>query len=175
MILIRPAQQSDAQTVIDLKQSVLQQSRFLLLEPDEYQPTLESEINFIQHYENAENSIFLLALDGDNAVGHIAAHANNYRRNRHNATVFMAVQQNYWGQGIGRRLLQRLLQWFEQSPLSRLELTTAIDNERAFSLYKSAGFELEGIKRQDIIIDGTPIDSYLMSYLKQTPNTEETR
>jgi RimJ/RimL family protein N-acetyltransferase len=71
--------------------------------------------------------------------------------------------------------MQSLLNWFQQSPLLRLELTTATDNERAFSLYKSVGFEQEGIKRQDIIIDGTPVDSYLMSYLKKSTNTEETK
>jgi len=173
MFLIRPAQGTDALSTMKLKQSVLQQSRFLLLEPDEYQPTLESEINFIERFEKAENSTFLLALDEDNAIGHIAAHGNNCRRNRHCATVFMAVHQAYWGQGVGRRLMQNLLQWFEQSPLSRLELTTAVDNERAFSLYQSIGFELEGTKQQDIIVDGKPIDSYLMSYLKQNSNTRE--
>jgi RimJ/RimL family protein N-acetyltransferase len=175
MIQIRPAQESDAHSVMALKQSVLQQSRFLLLEPDEYQPTLESETKFIEHYENSENSILLLALDDDNAIGHIVAQGMNFQRNRHSASVYMAVHQDYWGQGIGRRLMQRLLEWFQQSPLLRLELTTATDNERAFSLYKSIGFEQEGIKRQDIIIDGTPVDSYLMSYLKKNTNTEETK
>ncbi len=170
MLQVRPAKPDDASTVMALKQAVLQQSRFLLLEVDEYQPTEAAEVRFIVDLAKADNGLYLLAMDDDIAVGHLVARGGCFRRNRHSANVFMAVHQDYWGRGIGRQLIDALLAWFADSRLTRLELTTAIDNNRAISLYQSAGFEIEGCKRGDIRIDGETVDSYLMSFLKNLPN-----
>jgi len=166
MIEIRPAKIADAKPLIQLKSRLLRETRFLLLEPSEYPGELNVEISFIERYQASENSLFLLALEEGKLLGHIGVQGGSFQRTRHSATLFMAVLEACWGRGIGHRLLESALSWFQSSPLTRQELTTATDNARALSLYQRAGFQLEGIKRQDIMLDDRAVDSYLMSYLK---------
>lgn len=47
--------------------------------------------------------------------------------------------------------------------LVRVELTAFVENECAVKLYKSLGFEIEGIRKYGGIRDGKYADEYLMA------------
>lgn len=83
----------------------------------------------------------------------------------HKASIFLGILKNYLGQGIGRRFFQQMFEWAGEAGLTRLELMTGVNNQRAIALYQSLGFEVECIKKQDLIIDGKPVDQYQMSLL----------
>jgi len=56
---------------------------------------------------------------------------------------FLAVQPQYQGQGLGRRLLQAGLHWiFNLRGLAEAHLVVSSDNPAALQLYHSVGFEL---------------------------------
>uniref|UniRef100_UPI0020CE6181 GNAT family N-acetyltransferase n=1 Tax=Vibrio cholerae TaxID=666 RepID=UPI0020CE6181 len=44
--------------------------------------------------------------------------------------------------------------WAISHGYSRLELTVMQHNERAKRLYESCGFEVEGLKRHSLVVDG---------------------
>jgi RimJ/RimL family protein N-acetyltransferase len=100
-------------------------------------------------------------------VGFMGVAGGTTNRTEHKAEIFMGILQAYWGMGVGRKLFDHLFIWMKDKNLIRLELTTAINNERAFKLYKSIGFQLECIKEKDILIDGELRDEYQMYYLSK--------
>lgn len=69
-------------------------------------------------------------------------------RLRHCGTIGIMVNKNYQGKGIGRMLLEKVVDLADNwLMLVRLELSVFCDNERAINLYKSLGFVEEGIKK----------------------------
>ncbi|WP_428848894.1 GNAT family N-acetyltransferase [Terribacillus saccharophilus] len=49
--------------------------------------------------------------------------------------------------------------------VSRLELTVITENKAGVALYKKSGFDIEGTKRNSLIINGKTYDEYCMSKL----------
>ena len=166
MITIREAKESDALALIELRKELFKETTFLLLEPEEYNPTEESEAKFIRMFSSAENCSIFMALNSDlKIVGFMGVAGGTTNRTKHKATVFIGVLSEYWGQGSGKQLFEQLFNWLPYSCLSRIELTTAVNNERAYSLYKKMGFQVEGTKKANISVAGELIDEYQMSYV----------
>jgi ribosomal-protein-alanine N-acetyltransferase len=69
----------------------------------------------------------------------------------------IGVDPSYQGQGIGRRLLNELLD-FASGGVVFLEVRT--DNEAALGLYRSVGFEQIGLRRRYYRVSGA--DAYTM-------------
>ncbi|WP_227370980.1 ribosomal protein S18-alanine N-acetyltransferase [Mycobacterium fragae] len=69
----------------------------------------------------------------------------------------IGVDPTYQGRGIGRRLLNELLQ-FADGGVVHLEVRT--DNEAAIALYRSAGFTDVGVRRRYYRVSGA--DAYTM-------------
>lgn len=60
-IKIREIVETDAPSLMKLRKQLFTETQFMLLEPDEYRPTIESESNFITSFQKSPNSILLLA------------------------------------------------------------------------------------------------------------------
>ena len=58
-----------------------------------------------------------------------------------------------------------MIQWAKKSQLHRLELTVIEYNEQAVHLYKKMGFEVEGVKRNSLLIDGQYVNELYMAKL----------
>ena len=69
------------------------------------------------------------------------------------------------GKGIGAKLFEALEEWANQQSIHRLELTVMTYNTAGIALYKKMGFEIEGTKRDSLLIDGKYVDEYYMSKL----------
>lgn len=66
--------------------------------------------------------------------------------------------------GIGKKLLEEILDIADNwLMLVRVELGVYTDNEKAIGLYKSLGFEKEGIKKYSAIRNGKYVDEYMMA------------
>ncbi|MEW8624858.1 MAG: GNAT family N-acetyltransferase [Candidatus Thiodiazotropha sp.] len=168
---ILEATSKDAESLIELRRTLYNETDLLLFEPTEYRPTVESETAFITAFEKSNNSaLFIAVVDNLDLVGFMGVAGGTTNRTAHKATVFMGVLKKYWGQGIGKKLFDNLFQWLEVTSLSRLELTTAVHNERAYSLYKAVGFETECVKKNNVLVDGKHVDEYQMCYLLPQAN-----
>jgi putative acetyltransferase len=92
--------------------------------------------------------------------------SQNPRMNR-SAHLGMMVAPEFWGLGIGSRLMAAILDladnWLN---LRRVELEVHTDNPAAIHLYEKFGFEIEGTKRFHTFGDGRWTNTYLMARLK---------
>ncbi len=83
----------------------------------------------------------------------------------HVGSLGMGLLPEQRGKGIGHELLQAALGASEKTGITRIELSVNATNPAAIALYLGMGFELEGILRGAILLEGEYIDIHLMARL----------
>ena len=58
--------------------------------------------------------------------------------------------------------MEKVDKWSKANDIKRIELTVICKNKRAVNLYKSMGFEVEGVKKASLKIDDRFVDEYYM-------------
>jgi RimJ/RimL family protein N-acetyltransferase len=77
------------------------------------------------------------------------------------------IDKSHRGMGYGTKTFKLLLEYcFEYLNMHRVWLEVLDTNEVAIKLYKNAGFQLEGRKRDAIFRDGEYVDYLVMSILE---------
>lgn len=104
-----------------------------------------------------------LALKDGEIVGYLRAERGQFNRISHTAYVVTGVLKAARGQGIGTALFQHLDRWAREKGILRLELTVECPNEAARHLYEKSGFEVEGLRKKAMSVDGTLVDEYYMA------------
>ena len=85
--------------------------------------------------------------------------------NVHVGVLGMGLLPEFRGQGLGDRLIRQTLAAARALGLNRVELSVRENNEGAITLYKSAGFEIEGLERNATKVDGVYENVVLMAIL----------
>ena len=112
---------------------------------------------------STKEHLVVAEVDG-RAVGMAGLVVPAMARQRHTAGVGIMVHADYQGRGIGRALMESLLDIADNwLMLKRVELSVFTDNERAVRLYKSLGFVVEGTKKYAAVKNGVHADEYLMA------------
>ena len=73
------------------------------------------------------------------------------------------VAPEFRGQGLGRALLDEAGRTVLARGGRKLSLRVLASNRRARAVYAAAGFVVEGVLRQEFIIDGVPVDDLLLA------------
>ena len=158
-VWVRCAREDDAEAIIAYVQAVDTESTFLSREPGEFTMSVASERLFLRQMADRDNALYLLALDEGAIVGMIDFHGGTRQRIRHAGEFGMSVRKSHWGRGIGTHLLDAMLAWARETEVvHKVKLRVHAGNERAIALYRSRGFETEGVLRREMRIDGEWID-----------------
>jgi ribosomal protein S18 acetylase RimI-like enzyme len=72
----------------------------------------------------------------------------------HTGVLGMGLLPQFRGQGIGTHLIRSVLAAASPARLHRVELTVREHNTGAIRLYRKVGFEVEGLQREAVRIDG---------------------
>lgn len=164
VITLRKLIPEDAEELLRLQHQLDQESKFMLMEPDERQSSLNQVKEMIESFASADTSILIGAEVDSHLIGFMSVRGGSVRRNRHSAYIVIGILRQYQGQGIGTGLFKELDAWARNTEkIARLELTVMTHNELAKSLYIKNGFEIEGTKRKSLVIDGQWVDEYYMS------------
>jgi len=114
-----------------------------------------------------ERRLQLVALHGGEVVGQLGLQQYLRVRQAHVGTFGMGVATAWQGKGVGARLLKTALDvadnWMN---LHRVELTVYADNQAAQRLYRTFGFEVEGVLRDYALRDGVYVDTVSMARLR---------
>src|SRR5215831_15049037 len=153
-VVIRRAVVGDAEQLVTLRRTLFAETSFMLWEPGEFVATSTDEGTFIQRLSERANSLLLVALEGGQAVGFLAAIGGERNRLRHSALLAIGVLRAFWSQGVASGLLSEAISWAPEAGIKRLELTVHTANDRAVALYQRHGFEVEGTRRNSMRVAG---------------------
>ncbi len=155
----------DAESFWEMMNQLDYETKYMLYEPGERTKNITRIESLIEN--SIEGDDFLLVAEEDNKiVGYISAQKGGLNRIAHSAYIVVGILQNYRGKGIGTEFFKQLDNWAEEKKITRLELTVICENEVAKHLYEKSGFEIEGIKRKSVLVDGIYLDEFYMAKIK---------
>lgn len=163
-VIVEEAQVSDAKALVDLLSQVSQETDFVVAETILSQEDMEI---FLERHLESVNEICLVVRVGKELAGVLNVSSTSSPQTNHIGDIFIAVQEKYWGYGLGSLLMEVALDWACHTPvIRRLELTVQDRNSRAVHLYEKFGFKIEATKERGAKTkDGEFLDVYLMSRL----------
>jgi RimJ/RimL family protein N-acetyltransferase len=164
-MVIREIHTEDAEELMNLIKEVETHSEFMLMEPGERQTSEEQQRRMIERIQKQESAVILGAENDGRLIGYMMAIGGSARRTRHSAYLVIGILKDFRGQGVGTSLFQTVEKWADKHRISRLELTAVTQNTAGIALYQKSGFEIEGTKRNSLIINGEFHDEYYMSKL----------
>lgn len=150
--------------MVDLLSQVSQETDFVVAETILSQEDMEI---FLERHLESVNEICLVVRVGKELAGVLNVSSTSSPQTNHIGDIFIAVQEKYWGYGLGSLLMEVALDWACHTPvIRRLELTVQDRNSRAVHLYEKFGFKIEATKERGAKTkDGEFLDVYLMSRL----------
>ena len=144
-VILRSAEESDAAALIDYLKITTTETPYLIREPDEVTLTLEEERNFIKRARDAERELLLIAIIDEKHIGNCSLMSiGPYKRYAHRCGVAIALYQEYCGCGIGKTMMQIVLDEAKKAGYEQAELEVISDNKGAIALYKNLGFKKYG-------------------------------
>ncbi|WOV82983.1 GNAT family N-acetyltransferase [Sporosarcina jeotgali] len=165
-MIVREAEISDAEKLICLMKHVESTSEYMLWEDGERDVTNARQKEVLMRMKERNNSTVLVAEnESKELAGYVFAIGGEARRNKHSSYIVAGVSKAHRGNGTGTKLFEELEQWAKLHKIHRLELTVVTRNEAGLSLYQKMGFEIEGTKRDSLLIDDEFLDEYYMSKL----------
>ena len=113
----------------------------------------------------------LVADEDGELAGYVAlGSATPLESNRHVVCIHgLAVAAEYRGRGLGRALVEAAAAEATRRGARKLSLRVLGDNTVARGLYESCGFAVEGVLRDEFLVDGRYVDDVLMARDLTTP------
>lgn len=161
---IRIAQAEDAARLLEHIKKSADETTFLTFAGSEFTLTVEEEAQHLQDALEAATELYLVAVLDEQVIGNLFFRTGRRSRTRHAGEFGMAVQQAFWGQGVGSALLDGLIAWGQaHTVVKKINLKVRVENARAIALYEKKGFVREGVLRGEHCIDGVLYDLLRMA------------
>ena len=136
----------------------------MIREPDEITLSIEQEQAFIKAKKDTENELLLIAEIGGRHIGNCSLMSvGGYKRYRHRCDIAIALYKEYCGLGVGKAMLETVLDIAEKTGYEQAELEVIADNKSAIALYEKFGFKIYGTFPDNMKYpDGSYVDAYWM-------------
>lgn len=163
--LIRSPKDEDIQGVLDYLTVSAGETEFIMRYPEEcgkYTP--EAEKALFDRMNASDNEAMLVCIVGGKIAGNCNIAWSKSIKTRHRANIAIALLKEFWGLGLGTRLLEELIHIAEGNPeLLQMELEFIEGNSRARALYEKLGFRITGMKPNAFRLkDGSLLHEYSM-------------
>lgn len=171
--VIQRARSEHAAALAEVRAGIIAEGQYTLATPQENSPDEQSERARIENLRAKPGSVYLTCLLGELPIGLIEFQNGSFRRTQHWGQLTIFVQKDQRGRGVGRALMEALLDWAQADPLiEKVSLAVFSNNERAITLYEELGFVREGYCPRDMRFeDGSYLDSVLMYKLVDTTSS----
>jgi len=164
--ILRCPTEQDAAELSKLRIKIDGETENLDREPGENLLTPEDFQKLIYEDSIANTALFLVAEVESKIIGFARCEGSKLRRFRHKAEFGICISKNYWGNGIGKALLENILCWADAVGIEKISLTVVETNTSAIQLYKNFGFREEGLLINDRIHkDGKYYNTVVMGRL----------
>ena len=161
-IIIREAEIDDAVEMISYLNIVGGESDNLMHGPDGFKVPVEAVKRRIQVSHDADNSIILIALAGENIIARAELDGYPGAKLHHNARFSISVRKDYWNMKIGTKLMTEIIERAKKMNLHNIELEVIADNKAAIALYHKMGFSDVGVYRNYWFANNVYSDAIVM-------------
>ena len=163
--LLRSPCEKDAEEMLQFIIKASDETDYLMKYPEEYADfTLEQEKDFLNEAYQNENVMMIACVVDGRIAGNCQISFRSGKKDRHRASVAIALLQEFWNLGIGTRMFEELIRIAkERDGVCQIELDFIEGNSRARSLYEKMGFRITGVKPDAIRMkDSTFVNEYMM-------------
>ena len=157
---IRMAVPDDAERITDFVNLVGSEKRFVLRERATW--TIEEERKTLAAADGI-GSIFLVAEVAGRLSGVLDIARGRSPKNTHVAEFGMACHPDCRRVGLGTALIGRAIDWARLAGVRKVNLEVFATNKGAVALYRRLGFEVEGRRKREFLIEGREVDGLLMA------------
>ena len=161
--MIERAVPQDAAALLDYLKDIGGETDNLTFGAEGLPFTVEQEETFLEELLDASHSAMFVAKVEGRIVGDVSVMGTDRARTKHRADIGISVRREMWGNGIGRALMQTIIDFAKHADIEILHLQVRSDNARAIRLYESCGFVKIGQYKGLLKIDGELIDCDLMN------------
>lgn len=149
-VMFRVVKPDDAIQILEIHKEAIDEGTFVQIE-EEFSETEKSKSQFINNLLNENNSNMFVAELDNVIIGWLFLKGYPLYRLSHVAMLGMAIRKEYRGQGVGTKLVEHAVRWAKSNDkLKRIALAVFATNEAAIKIYHKAGFEIEGIEKNEI-------------------------
>ncbi|GAB6169610.1 GNAT family N-acetyltransferase [Clostridium carnis] len=161
---IRKVKFEDENKFLNMLLSLDKETEYMMFEPNERPNNIDRIHEMIRQCIDGDN-LLLVATEDNDIIGFLSAQRGVANRIKHTAYIVVGIRAVFRGMGIGKALFSKLDLWARENGVTRLELTVMCPNTTAKYLYEQSGFEVEGIKKNSMLVDGKYVDEYYMAKL----------
>ena len=163
-VVLRNARPEDSLDLIQYLKTTSKETPYLIREPEEITITEEKEEQFIRDKMDAERELMLVAFTGGKHIGNCSLMSvAPYKRYRHRCDVAIALYKEYCGCGIGKIMLQTVLDVAKSMGYEQAELDVMAENKDAIAMYEKLGFIRYGTFPYNMkYAEGSYMDAYWM-------------
>jgi len=165
-LVLRHCLPSDAETYVEFQQQIARETQHTL-QTVEMKPDPQKVRQVWAELLGDPRDLRLGAFDGDRMVGQIMV----FRAMRphpwtdHVAQFGMMILQKFWGQGLGRKLLEAIDTHARAQCFTRIQAEVRVNNPRDIELYRRCGYQIEGTLRNLSRINGEYVDVHVIAKL----------
>lgn len=163
--LLRSPCEEDAEEMLQFIMKASGETEFLLRSPEEWADfSLDQEKAFLNGACCNENSMMIACIVDGRIAGNCQISFSTGMKERHRASVAIALLQEFWNLGIGTKMFEEMIHIArERGEIRQIELDYIEGNSRARSLYEKMGFRITGVKPDAIRMkDGSFVNEYMM-------------
>lgn len=173
----------DAEAFLKFREQVPHDSNHTMQYVGMTYPTVEETAKRLAVQLDDQFILNIGAFDSGKLIGYLNFRLQNPEHPwvQHVAQFAMMVLKEYWGYGIGKRLLELQEIHAKNLGITRIEAMVRVKNDRGVKLYQRSGYIIEGTRRQAAKINGEFHDEYYIgkilsdSKLNWKPPTLETK
>lgn len=161
--ILRCPTKNDAFELSELRVKIDGETEFLDREAGEDYISPKAYERIIEEDLKNEAALFLIAEAEGKIIGFTRCIRSKLNRFKHKAEFGICILREYWGLGIGTKLLESALNWADTKGIEKITLTVVQTNKKAIGLYKKHGFTEEGLLKKDRIHkDGNYYNTVIM-------------
>jgi RimJ/RimL family protein N-acetyltransferase len=160
--VVRPAEPRDAQALVALAEEVASEPEGWLLAEGGWR-SAGDERRYLRAIKRSSHAAVLVAEVDRKLVGRLSISRDTHPASRHVADLGLLVSRSHRRRGIGRALMAEAEAWVLETAIVKIELHVFPHNHAAIALYRSLGYEEEGVRRRHYRRGGDLVDALLMA------------
>ena len=140
--LLRSPLPSDAEAALEYMKITASETPYLLRSPEEVTLTVADEEKYLTRVAADPNTVSIFCFVDGILAGNCNISRKTKLKNRHRASIGIALKQEFWNLGIGSALFEEMIAVAQDWDIMQLELEVFEGNDRAMGLYRKMGFEI---------------------------------